>query len=196
LKQNPQKNMRKSLCLAVLGFAIASINSSVIFPLATSQSHAVAVTAVDSARDNFAAGAFAGGKIPNQEPTTRANVLNSSNLFWNFKNAPTISYTQLLEGACQVCTRSPANEMKTESNTIAPNCGYNTHRVSQHNQIRSNCVGTVQQNNRRAEKLLFGHSIESRKTAQKFMILFYGTDAFGYCGMMFDNWYKLAPFVV
>lgn len=103
--------MRKFLFLAVLGFAIASINSSSIFPFAASQSHS-AVAAVDSLGNSFAARTSIDRETPNQEPTKQPNLLNSSSLFWDFKNAPAISYSQLLE---VLAGRSDSNDRGPET---------------------------------------------------------------------------------
>lgn len=80
--------MKKFLCLAVLGFAIASINSAGIFPLMASQFQTAAVAADRT---------FADRDTPNLETTEQPDVLNSSSLFWNFKNPPAISYDRLLD---------------------------------------------------------------------------------------------------
>ncbi|MGL5058752.1 MAG: N-acetylmuramoyl-L-alanine amidase-like domain-containing protein [Microcoleus sp.] len=88
--------MRKFLTFAVLGFTIASINSLAFFPFATFSSHSAAV-AGDSLGDSFAARTLVSREVPNLEPTKQPNVLTSSNLFWNFKNAPEISSSQLLD---------------------------------------------------------------------------------------------------
>jgi cell wall-associated NlpC family hydrolase len=80
--------MRKFVFLAVLGFAIASINSAAIFPLVASEFQTAAVAADRT---------LASRDTPNLETTKQSNVLNSSSLFWDLKNPPAISYAQLLD---------------------------------------------------------------------------------------------------
>ncbi len=72
--------------LAVLGFAIAAVNSSSIFPFPAFKSRA-AVAAIERNSADREIGNLA---------TTQQQDIGNSSLFWNFKNPPAISYSQLM----------------------------------------------------------------------------------------------------
>lgn len=94
-----------------MGLAIASVNHSWMFPFSVSQSQSIAAGAVidrpkrDREIRNLGPAVQTNltRETRNQEPTKKPTVSLSSNLFWDFKNLSTISYSQLLD----LLTRRP-----------------------------------------------------------------------------------------
>ncbi len=116
MKQNPLKNMRNFWSLAVLGFAIAAVNNSLIPDVWAFQSQPAAGYVVDRQTERLSADVATEltGGIENQEATNKQTVSSFPSLFWEFNNLPKISYSQLLE----VLARQPDSN-STERETAA-----------------------------------------------------------------------------
>lgn len=99
MKQNPLKNMRNFWSLAVLGFAIASVNNSLIPHVWVFQSQPAAGSVVD--RQTAGRGADVAvsltGESENREVTNKQTVSSFPSLFWDFNNLAEISYSELLK---------------------------------------------------------------------------------------------------
>ncbi len=116
MKQNPLKNMRNFWSLAVLGFAIAAVNNSLIPDVWAFQSQPAAGYVVDRQTEQRSADVATQltGGIEHQEATNKQTVSSFPSLFWEFNNLPKISYSQLLE----VLARQPDSN-STERETAA-----------------------------------------------------------------------------
>lgn len=99
MKQNPLKNMRNFLSLAVLGFAITSVNNSLIPDVWAFQSQSATGYAIE--RQTAGQGADLAfsltGESENLEVTNKPTVSSFPSMFWDFNNLAEISYSELLK---------------------------------------------------------------------------------------------------
>ena len=118
MKQNPLKNMRNFWSLAVLGFAIACVNNSLIPDVWAFQSQPPAGAVVS--RQTEARGADVAtdltGESENREATKQQTVSSFPSLFWDLNNLPEISYSQLLE----VLARRPDSDNRERETAAQP----------------------------------------------------------------------------
>jgi len=114
LKQNPLKNMRNLLSLAVLGFAIASVNNFLIPDVWAFQSQPAGEYVLD--RQTAGQGADVAvsltGESENREVTNKQTVSSLPSLFWAFNNLAEISYSELLK---VLARRSDSNNTERET---------------------------------------------------------------------------------
>ncbi|MEG4812330.1 DUF1460 domain-containing protein [Microcoleus sp. F8-D1] len=113
MKQNPWKNMRNFLSLAVLGFAIASVNNFLIPDVWAFQSQPAAESLVD--RQTAGQGTDVAVSLTraseNLEVTNKQTVSSFPILFWDFNNLAEISYSELLK---VLARRSDSNNTERE----------------------------------------------------------------------------------
>ncbi|MEG4609420.1 DUF1460 domain-containing protein [Microcoleus sp. F6_B6] len=113
MKQNPWKNMRNFLSLAVLGFAIASVNNFLIPDVWAFQSQPAAESLVD--RQTAGQGTDVAVSLTrsseNLEVTNKQTVSSFPSLFWDFNNLAEISYSELLK---VLARRSDSNNTERE----------------------------------------------------------------------------------
>ncbi|WP_333182971.1 N-acetylmuramoyl-L-alanine amidase-like domain-containing protein [Microcoleus sp. Pol14D5] len=116
MKQNPLKNMRIFLSLAVLGFAIVGVNNSLIPDVWAFQSQSATGYVVE--RQTAGQGADLAfsltGKSENLEITNKQTVSSFPSMLWDFNNLAEISYSELLN----VLARRPDSN-NTERETAA-----------------------------------------------------------------------------
>ncbi|MEG5034462.1 N-acetylmuramoyl-L-alanine amidase-like domain-containing protein [Microcoleus sp. AT3-D2] len=91
--------MRNFWSLAVLGFAIAGVNNSLIPDVWAFQSQSAAGSVLDRPTAGRGADVVAAltGESENREVTNKQTVSSFPILFWDFNNLPEISYSELLE---------------------------------------------------------------------------------------------------
>jgi hypothetical protein len=113
LKQNPLKNMRNFWSLAVLGFAIASVNNFLLPDVWAFQSQPAAESLVDrqTAGQGTDVAVSLTGESENREVTNKQTVSSFPNLFWDFNNLAEISYSDLLK---VLARRSDSNNTERE----------------------------------------------------------------------------------
>jgi len=116
LKQNPLKNMRIFLSLAVLGFAIVGVNNSLIPDVWAFQSQSATGYVVErqTARQGADLAFSLTGKSKNLEITNKQTVSSFPSMLWDFNNLAEISYSELLK----VLARRPESN-NTERETVA-----------------------------------------------------------------------------
>ncbi|MEG3841536.1 N-acetylmuramoyl-L-alanine amidase-like domain-containing protein [Microcoleus sp. herbarium14] len=106
--------MRNFWSLAVLGFAIAGVNISLIPDVWVFQSQPAAGAVVSRQTEGGGADAATQltGESENPEATKQQTVSSFPSLFWDFNNLPEISYSQLLE---VLARRADSNNTERET---------------------------------------------------------------------------------
>lgn len=115
MKQHPLKNMRNFWGLAVLGLTIVGVSNSLIPALVVFVPQSAAaepIVHLQTARRNADLSPEFTEASPKLEVTNQPTIFSSSSWFWELKNLPQISYTQLLD----LLVRQPdANHITTET---------------------------------------------------------------------------------